>query len=144
MVEQRTRKIGEHEYFFSQLGASQSLKLLVRITKIVGEPLGLLIGQFAAPKADKQAPREIKEDLIGLAMKSFMNALDENEVLDIIKTLTAGTNGNQNVQCDGKNINFDLHYDGRFDHLFEVLKAALEVQYGNFLSAILGKSGLKR
>jgi len=123
-------------YGFQQFGAKQALKVLTRLTKIVGEPMALA---FTAAKGEgKLSTRDIDPDILASAVRALMERLDEDNVVDLVETLTAS-----HLLCNGKQIVFDVHYEGKLGHLFKVLMAALEVQYGNFFGEFLAKQGIK-
>lgn len=140
-MEMQTREIDGHEYQFARWGAKKSTKILIRLSRILGEPLSLAITSI---KGDKQTrgksvlDRDFDMDIIGKAVRSLFERMsDENEVLDLIENLTSG----DNVFSDGKKVIFDLHYQDRLGHMAKVLYAALEVQYGNFFGDVIGQFG---
>lgn len=118
-------------YSFSKFGAKESMRVLTRLFKIVGEPMSLAFTatQGGDPKQSLM-DRKMDPEIISKAVRTLAEKLDEDQVLDLIETLTA-----TKALCDGKKIVFDLHYEGKLPHLFKVLVAALEVQYGNFFDA---------
>jgi len=122
------KTIGDHDYEFEQLGAKQALKTMVKLSKIVGKPLAMVVGDGNVAGS---LSREISPDLLGAAVGAMVERLDEGETQALCELLTA-----EKCLCDGKKINFDMHYEGRLDHMFKVLAAALEVQYGNFFSGL--------
>lgn len=133
-----TKKIiDEHEYEFTKLGAKQSVKVFTKILKIIGEPIALSAGAFEGK--GPLLERVFNGDALGKAMKALAERMDEDEVVSLMETLC----GETACICDGKKVNFNSHYEGRLAHLFKVLKAALEVQYGDFLGefgGLLGKT----
>lgn len=135
--ELKSVQIGGEEYEFEQMATKPSLKLLIRISKIVGKPLVTIAGSVLG--GDKLLDTELKPGMLAAAAESLFNGMDAEEVIQIIETLTATT-----VLCDGKKVDFNLHYEGRLEVLFKVLSTALEVQYGNFFGAILAINGVKK
>lgn len=125
-----TKTIDGQTYEFQIFGASQSLKILMRLSKILGKPIGLFMGSLKKDD-EAQSGSTIKAEILSQAIEALTSNLDQNEVLDLIKILSSDT-----CLCDGKKIIFDSHYEGRLDHLFKVLKESLEVQFGNFLSVL--------
>jgi hypothetical protein len=123
MINVETREIDGHNYEFYQLGAVKSLKILTRILKIIGEPIGLITGEATVKDFLKT---ELNSDILGKALKALTDKLDEELVVNTIKELL------EPVLCDGKRIQFDLHFQGRIGHLLKVVKAALEVNYKDF------------
>lgn len=131
MAQLEKKTIEGQVYEFSKFGAKQALRMLTRLTKIVGEPLAIAA---SAAKGDGEfLDRKVDPQVIGKAVHALVTKLDENEVIDICEELAA--NG---VLCNGKQIIFDKHYEN-LGLLFKVLQAGLEVQYGNFLEEFLGK-----
>lgn len=124
-----SKNIDGSKYEFQQFGASHSLKVLTKLTKICGESITLAM--TATKGSGNFFDREFDSDVLGKAVRSLVDKLDEDQVIDLIEELTA-----RHVLCDGKQFVFDAHYEGRLDHLFKVLGAALEVQYGNFFGAL--------
>ena len=132
MRELASKEIDGLEYQFEQFGAKKSLKILFRLSKQIGKPLSLLVGSMSGEKDKKLLDRDIKLDMIAVAIDSLMSNLDSDEVITLMQDLA----GDHACICDGKKINFDSHYEGRLPHLFKVLWAAIEVQYGNFFDAL--------
>ncbi len=133
------REIDGKNYAFQKFGAEKATVILIKLTKMVGKPIAMAI---AAIKGDgKLLDRDMNLDILGEAVQALTGALDEKEAMSLIKDLTA----NGNVLCDGVKVSsFDKHYEGQLDHMFKVLAAALEVQYGNFYSAIAARVPTRR
>lgn len=136
-TEMISKEIDGHQYEFSQFGAKKSLKILFRLSKIIGKPLSLLMGSIGDDKGKRLMDRDLKMDTIGIAIEALTSNLDSDEAIALIQELT----GLDACLCDGKKINFDMHYEGKLPHLMKVLWAALEVQYGNFFDALKDMPG---
>ncbi len=144
MIEMQKRTVDGDVYEFSQFGTKESLRVLSKLSKILGKPIAL---GFAALGTDPKKPepevegeqkkslfdREINKEILAQAIDAFTERLDENEVIDLIETLAG-----KNVLCNGKPVIFNSHYEGKIAVLFKVVAAALEVQYGNFFDALSG------
>lgn len=129
-------------YSFEKYGAEESLETLLKIAKIAGKPLGLAISAFLGDKDEKEKSileREMDPDLLATAFEALTTALDEKVVMALVKKFSS-----DRVLCNGAKIVFNTHYEDRLDLLFKVVKAALEVQYGNFFSALSGLIPVKR
>lgn len=131
-------EIDDKKYEFEKWGAEESLSNLIKLSKIIGKPLGLAIGAFKQEEKEETSlfdtdMKDINIDMLGLALQALTENLDESACIALIKKLSS-----QHVLCDGAKINFNTHYADRLDHLFRVVGAALEVQYGNFFAAVLG------
>lgn len=129
------RTIGGDEYEFEQFGAKQSLRVLMRLSKLVGKPLMLSMGAIK-----KDGEKKFNEAALAEAAKALFDGMDENGTLELIEMLTA-----EKVLCNGKTIKFDTHYaPPNLNKLFEVLLTALDVQYGNFLEELIGSLDLPK
>ena len=124
------------KYEFEKWGAEDSYDVLLDIAKICGKPLGLAVGAlFGKGGLDT----DFNPDMIGTVMEALVQGIGDKAITKAItKKLTA-----EKCFCDGQKINFNSHYQDRLDHMFKVLLAALEVQYGNFFAALLGLLGSK-
>lgn len=125
------RTIDGRKYEISQFGASQSWRILVRLSKMIGEPVANLISDYDPKK------KVLDQDLgkvIPTAVAALVRNVEEEESLNTIKELVFCT------LCNGapiNNANFDLHFRGGIGHMMKVVKAVLEVQYGDFLGAVV-------
>lgn len=124
------KEIDGSTYEFEQFGAKQSLRVMVRLSKIIGKPLALASGVVKKDAADGD---RFDSNVLAMAVESLAQNATEDEVLSLMEVLCA-----EHVLCDGKRVDFNLHYRGRFNHLFRVLAVALEVQYGDFFGALQG------
>jgi len=128
-------EIDGHLYEFQKWGAEDSLRVLHRIARMCAEPLGMIAGK-ALSEDKKETIKSLldlqfDEDIIARAAKSLMTSFDEDTSISVIKKLSS-----ENVHCDGRKISFDIHFQDQLDVLYEVVKAGLEVQYGNFFAAL--------
>lgn len=133
MSERIVKTIDGDEYSFEKFGAKKSLKILVRLSKMIGKPISLLVGSIKSEKGTKVLDSEIKTDVLALAIEAMADNLDSDEVISLMEELAANS-----ILCNDKIVKFDSHYEGKLPHLFKVLAAALEVQYGNFFDAFKG------
>lgn len=127
------KQVDGSTYSFSKYGAKKSLKILTRLTKIVGEPLAIGMAAASGNKSSGKSllETELNPEVISRAARALVDRLDEDDVMNLIIQLTS-----EDLLCDGKKINFDVHYNQKLPHLFKVLWAALEVQYGNFFDEL--------
>ncbi len=127
------RTVDGEQYEFEQFGAKQSLRILMRLSKLLGEPLMLSMGAIKKEEGGKQ----FDVTILAKAAKCLFAGMDENGTLELIETLTS-----EKVLCNGKKIKFDEHYEKKLTHLFNVLTTALDVQYGNFIEELLENQNL--
>lgn len=135
------RTIDGDEYEFTQFGAKESIRILSRVLKLVGEPMTLAYASFKDdPEGTAKSffDRDFDKMILSKAVGAFAERMDDEAVLDLIETLTAKSN----VICNGAKIDFNSHYEQRLGRMFKVLLAALEVQFGNFLEELPGSVGM--
>ena len=140
--EQTSKMIDGRFYEFSQMGTKKSLKVLATLTRLLGEPLAIALGSATEKKASKLLDSNMSPELLGKAVHALIDRMDDDQILALIEELAS-----RNVMCDHKPIIFDLHYSGDIVHLFKVVMAAIEAQFGNFsgaLSASLSKASAEQ
>ena len=124
------------KYEFSKWGAEEALDVLFDISKITGKPLASAVaGMFSKDSEDKS---KVSPEIIGEIIGALMDRLDKKTCMALIKKLSS-----EKAWCEGAKISFDTHYQDKFDHLYRVIRAALEVQYGNFFAAFQGALGIR-
>lgn len=128
-------EIGGHTYEFSKWGAEEAMDTLLDLAALVGKPLGAM-AQGMDPQAAAEKRVEITIDAIGTIVEHLTSQVGANKKTCLALIRKLATRG---LICDGKQISsFDLHYKDRLAHLFDVLGASLEVQYGNFFGGLAG------
>jgi hypothetical protein len=152
-----SRTVDGKLYSFEIFSAEDSLRVLTRLTKIVGEPLTQAVTSIIKGAKEKKSftqlssdepsdePSDVKKrslldadvdfDGLGKAVGLLLSKMDEDDVLDLVKKLTSGPK----VICDNNPVNFGLQYRNNLSHLFKVVAVALEVQYGNFIDGFIGR-----
>jgi hypothetical protein len=135
--------IDGQQYTFCQLPPKRSLKLMTRIIRIIGAPLGAALNNVKSGQVDIRAMMNADIDF-SVIVSALCDRLDENEVESIVDELLS------QVLHAGKgevSKQFDALFGGRLPHLFKVLAQALKVEYGDFLagmpdlSAFMPKAG---
>lgn len=131
------KTIGEHEYIFFQFNATDGLKIWVKLLKLLGAPLGIIINNVADNK--KIEAIDLKNVSIDKAVEILAENLDAENTVALIKEIL------QSVIHNGKRVSeiFDVHFQGNYTQLFTVVYGALEVNYKDFLLELAGKAGLK-
>jgi hypothetical protein len=129
------RVIDEHTYEFQKWGAEESVQTLLQIGGLAGKPLM----QAVSAVGSQEGKQKLELDVLGAAIGSLIENAHNPMTMALIKKLSS-----EKVLCDGKKINFDHHYQDRLDHLFRVVSAAVEVQYGNFFAAFRGAAAMRR
>lgn len=128
MKKTEEKSIDGSTYAVSQFSATKSLKMFHRLGKMIGPAFGALTGGAALGDV---ANANVSAESFGAAIKALFDACDETvferTVKDLLETTTK----------DGKPINFDLDFSGNIGSLFKVLAFVLEVNYSDFLGAIV-------
>lgn len=129
--------IDERKYEFEKWGAEDSTDTILDIAAIAGKPIGLGIATIFKKddvEGKKGLDKAFDPDVVGMILESLSERVGTNK--SIIKALIKKLSSDK-VLCDGAKIQFNTHYQDCLDHLFRVVRAALEVQYGNFFAAFL-------
>lgn len=126
---QKLKMIDDIEYKISVMSPSRSIKLLVKIAKILGEPFASMISSVKSAGNEKEADEKFSQALPKV-ISALVSRLDEDEVLAVIQQLVS------TCECDGKQISFERHFQARLGHLMKVIRVTLEVQYGDFIGAL--------
>lgn len=124
------------EYTFYQFPATDGTKVLIRLSKLLGEPLGMLGGDVLKGGI-KGAVGTDAGHAIGKAVKALTDNIDVEETYNLIMMFF------KHVQHNGNSLSdiYDVHFQGKYSLVFKILKAALEVQYGNFFGELAAMSG---
>lgn len=133
--------IDDKKYEFAKWGAEDATDTLLDLAAIVGKPLGLGLAALTGKDEEGKSglDKKIDPNIIGSVMEALSQNVGSNKAT--IKALIKKLSSDQ-VFCDGAKINFNLHYQDKTLHMFKVVRAALEVQYGNFFAALQGFGGI--
>lgn len=139
MIHEKKRTIDGNEYTFYQFPATQGTKVLMRLAKLVGEPLGML-GGGVLKDGIQSAVGANAETAIGKAVKALTENIDVEDTFDLIKTFF------DHVQHKGNALSdiYDVHFQGKYSLIVKLLKVAIEVQFGNFFGELVALSGGKQ
>jgi hypothetical protein len=135
-------EIDELQYSFQKWSADSATDALLDLSGIVSKPLGAGVGALFGKKKDEAEgdAKPNQAESIGLIMEALLDRVSVNKAIckALIKKFAS-----ENVLCDGKKVSFDSHYADRMPHLFKVVQAGVEVQFGNFFGEFLGSVGIK-
>lgn len=129
-------EIDGHIYEFSKWGAGEATSTLLDIMTIIGKPLGAVAAGWGQPGGEGMTSEKVAQAIDHAASQIGAH---KTLCMDLIKKFA--------TRChrDHKPIkNFDTAYQDRIPHLFNVLHAAIEVQYGAFFAGALDATGLGR
>lgn len=130
MKDPETRLIDEKEYLIRHMGPKRQIKTLSFIGKTVGTPLSLLADESGGSILEADA------EIVGKVIKSLMDNVDDDRVIEQIEILLThcelkAPNGYRSIKMEN-----DFH--GELMHLFKVVGAILEVNFGRFLGVSTG------
>lgn len=116
--------IGDRQYCITLFAPTRALKLLTRLTKLLGEPMAVMSA------AEGGGPEKVFE-LLPKATKALMERLgDEEAVVKLVKDL---------LECatrDRKQITFDTEFQGRLGDMMKLLSKVVEIQFQDFFKAL--------
>jgi hypothetical protein len=124
--------IDGEQYTFCQLPPKRSLKLMTRIIRIIGGPLGAALNGVNTGRVDMAMLMNADIDF-SMIVTALCDRLDENEVEAIVDELLSQVLHAGTGEVSKK---FDVHFAGRLPHLFKMLAQALKVEYGDFLAGM--------
>ena len=127
--------IDNFDYKIKPLSTSKSLKVLSRLSKIFGGPIG-----EALKNGDGLMDKDISDALpiIGTAVHALAERLDEDIVLNTVKDLLEGvTIVNGDKERPVNNV-FEVHFEGNIFSLLKLVKSSLEVNYSDFFAGVTG------
>ena len=112
--------IGGKNYNMVLFSPSRSIKLAVRLSKLLGEPFAVLASKGAA------------DPLAALpqAIKMLLDRMDENQAWDLIKSLM------ESVSIQGNMIEIDNEFDGRVGDLLKLVGEVIGFQFKDFMDAL--------
>ncbi len=136
------------DFFF--LSPKVAIKVLARIAKLIGEPLGNVAdvvlkggagGKVSVAGLLNADLGGLPPDLLSRAVKSLVERLDEGEVIETVDAILEKVH----MQGDGdkgtRPLRIETDFGGKIMLMFKVVGAALEVNYGDFFGAGSGLSG---
>ncbi len=117
--------LGGVEYNYTQLPASKSLRLKLRITKVFSDVLPLLLGGLG--KTDSE-----QVQLFATAINQMMSRNTTDEVADLILDSV------RTVQIDDEQIDVDKQFSGNLVGLYTLIFWVLKKEYKGFLDVATG------
>lgn len=121
-------KLDGNEYILTKYPARKGLKLLAKLSKILGEPLGYVLSQDMDKNVDPQ--------MIGKGLSLLFNNIDPDDFVDLCEEIFNG----QLIVIKGQNIDIndvlDVHFAGESDKIMSLVFEVLKFQYQNFLAKV--------
>lgn len=137
MLQTEKKTIDKGEYEFRKMGATTGVRNLIRLGKVIGEPLVKLIATTEDFSLASLLEADVPPAAIASSVSALVQTLDESETLAIIRDLTNG------IRCDGMEVQFDSHFAGRYRHLLNVLASLIRFNYADFFDSSLSELGPK-
>ena len=132
-VQFREREIDERTYRVTQFGATRALKLWTRVSRVFLPAFAKGLGAFQGlPEGKSILDAEVDFDgnMLSEAVRMLVEQMHADDFAGLAKDLLASTT------CDGREIEFDLHFAGQIPLLLKVLWFVLEVNYGGFFDVL--------
>ena len=120
------------KYFTTQYPATKGHKLLIRLVKMLGKS----VTSAMSVAGENILDAKINGELIGAAIEPLLESLDENTADKLVKDILETTDVIDEKGKTSLLTAFDVHFAGRYGHLYKVLKEVLAFQYGNFFGVI--------
>lgn len=122
-------------YAFAKWKAGVASETLIELAALLGRPVAVAVG--AMKGGDKL---EAASPAVPLVFDELLSKLGTHKatVMALLRRLTSA-----DVQCNGRTVRFDEHYQDRLGHMMRVAAAALEVQYGAFFAELGARGGLQ-
>ena len=141
MRQPATTTINGVEYSCTQFDVKKSLRILTKLGKRVGKPLAGLISNVDDSK--DLLSQDIKKINVAGAVEGLFSDMEEDELYNLCQDVCSSVIAKQTENTIGGKLegdNFNMHFKGGSGLLvlFKVCKWALEVNYGDFLSAVVG------
>jgi hypothetical protein len=142
MREPQRTTIGDVQYTVTPMSPIAASKLLTRLIKIVGEPMGKLASLKKQEGAKSLLDSELDGNLIGDALSALSDKLDENEMEAILKRILSPEY--VTFSTDGVDFKKLTSVDGHFSEfggmagMFKLARFVLETNYSDFLKDLVG------
>lgn len=126
MRKTQNKDIDGHDWLVTQFPAGEGIKLLTTLTRLIGPTIAGLAGDVKKPS--DLANMKLDSKVLQIAVEQLASKLDEDNTLDLVKRLLAGT------RKDGEEVvpTFDVAFQGEYLTLFKVLGFVLKVNYSSF------------
>jgi len=136
MKRPENRVIDGKSYSFMYMGPKQQIKTMKFIMDTIGSPLGTALGEDGGEGGFLDADAGV----VGRFIKEALTSIDDDKVIDQIEILLNHTE-RKNDKGNLAPVSMEKDFHGELAHLFKVVKAALEVNYGDFLGVSGGFIG---
>jgi hypothetical protein len=133
MRETLKKDIDGEKFEFLMMPPKVALRILTRLIKIAGEPLGIAL---AFVTTGEGLDKEVDPSVVGKSARALIERLDEDEVMNTVIQLC------DYALMNGKKITFDVDFTGRMGLMFKVIAGVLEANYADFFGDVGGLAGI--
>lgn len=141
-----TKEIQNKTFEFYPLSPKESLSIATRVVKLIAEPFGMVMDAAGQNAAGKGATGmlasflqgELGPDVLGRAMRSLTERLEEKEVIDTCYMLLENVHGRFDGDRGTRKLQIEADFTGEFSLFLEVVAMSLEVNFGDFLRGRFG------
>ena len=125
------KDIDGKEVSVTQFPGTEGLKILTKLSKLVGPVIGGALGiSGSVADVDTSDP-----DFLPRIVTDLFSSIEEDDTVRLIHRMLRDTRvGGVEIMSD-----FDMMIGGNYPFLFKLLGYVLEVNYGNFFEGSLGK-----
>lgn len=124
-------------YNVTPWSGTKAARMLARLVKLLGPALGTLMSSAGSLKGLLDA--KTSDVNFSQVFMSLSDRLDDQSFDQLIKELLEGVSEGPKFVTD----DFDTRFSGEMTTMFKLVKASLEVNYGDFLSVIGKASAVK-
>lgn len=135
-LEAREREIGGRQYKVEQLPLKPARAALVRLTRILGQPMSALLEASGAKSLG-----DVDVAIVGKAVQLFTSTLEDSDLDFLTETFAASSFVALESRSDGSPAwvplkpALDVVFRGRLTDLFTWLWFAIETNYADFFTA---------
>jgi len=138
------RKVNGKSYQFFKLPVKKSIRILIRLAKIIGVSVGKALStedikkEINKKKTAQKKGGLLETDIdIGGFIDGLTGRLDEDEVIEIIEEILQFIHQHVKNQ-DYKKIDLEIDFQDNLGDLVGVIKEALLINYSDFFGAAFG------
>ena len=134
------------EYTFTKYPLKKSMRMLTKVTKVLGQPVVEILG--AKEGIESLMDKEIDTEAVGKSLAAMATQFEGDDLYDLIKDICTCVIAKETEISGDKVVggqldkNFDLHFAKRMTAMFMVTAQALKHNYQDFFVELLAKSGV--
>lgn len=123
MRQSEEKEIDGNRWTVQQFSATEGLRVLSKLTKLLGGPVGKAIGGLQGEGSILDAKLDFA--IFGDAIGELTSRMDEDEIINLVKRLLA------NTRCNNQEVlqQFDTLFMANYATLFKVILLVVEVNF---------------